>query len=138
MTDEENIDSFCSSLNVDFLDKLSVSAKDFFIDKSYLCLFQKYGKIEIAKIVLEHYNEIKTVADSLVVNTEKYGNIEYVDSDGKKVNKHKLSFRKFKNGCILEGYESLKRLGVVTVPVIPLKDIPIVRDEFIDTLRNFP
>jgi dihydroorotase len=61
MTDEENIKSFCSSLNVDFLDKLSVSAKDFFIDKSYLCLFQKYGKI---KIVLEHYNEIKTVAVS--------------------------------------------------------------------------
>ena len=138
MSDEENIKVFCSTLNVDFLDKLSVSAKEFFIDKSYNCLFQKYGKIELAKIVLEHYNEIKTVADSLVVNTENYGNIEYVDSDGKKVNKHKLSFRKFKNGCILEGYESLKRLGVVTVPVIPLKDIPIVRDEFIDTLRNFP
>jgi len=50
--DLEIIKEFCKNLNTDLLKDLSPEAKKLFIDGSYTCLFQKYGNIKIAEIVL--------------------------------------------------------------------------------------
>jgi hypothetical protein len=105
------IKEFCKNLNTDLLKDLSPEAKKLFIDGSYTCLFQKYGNIKIAEIVLQYYGEIEKVSNSWVSKTK--------DDN-------------------LTGFESLKRLGVVTIPVIDPRYIKDLRNKFMNTLRGFP
>ena len=108
--EEEIVKEFCKTLNTDLLKHLSPSTKEFFIDSSYTCLFQKYGNIRIAEIILQYYGEIIKISDSWV----------------------------YQGDYKAKGFKSLKRLGVVTIPVIDPGDLPELRKEFINTLREFP
>jgi len=105
------IKEFCKTLDTDSLKDLSPEAKELFIDGSYTCLFQKYGNINIAEIVLQYYGEIEKVSNSWVSKTKDYN---------------------------LTGFKSLKRLGVVTIPVIDPLHIKDLRNKFMNTLRGFP
>lgn len=104
------IQKFCQTLDTKLLNHLSRTAQKLLIDACYTSLFQKHGKEEIAVKVLEHFGEIKRVSDSFVYT----GDFDFF------------------------GYQSLKRIGVVTIPVIPPKEIPDVRKQFLETLRQFP
>jgi hypothetical protein len=143
MSGKKIIDDFCKNLDPSLLNMLPPEIKEFFIDNSYTCLFQKYGNQAAAKVVLKYYDEIKELPRSFVVNTKKYGNIVYVDSSGKIVDKdtkRKPIFRMFtgEETRNMKSYDCLKRLGVVIIPVIKKEEIPGIRKEFINTLRNFP
>lgn len=143
MSGKKIIDDFCKNLDPSLLHMLPSEIKEFFIDNSYTCLFQKYGNQAAAKVVLKYYDEIKELPRSFVVNTKKYGNIVYVDSSGKIVDKdtkRKPIFRMFtgEETRNMKSYDYLKRLGVAIIPVIKKEEIPGIRKEFINTLRNFP
>jgi hypothetical protein len=99
MSGKKIIDDFCKNLDPSLLHMLPPEIKEFFIDNSYTCLFQKYGNQAAAKVVLKYYDEIKELPSSFVINTKKYGNIVYVDSSGKIVDKDtkkKTIFRMFR------------------------------------------
>ena len=106
----EIIRKFCKTLDTRLLDKLSHRAQQLLIDGSYTCLFQKYGNQKAAVIALQHFGEITESADSWV----------------------------YQGDFDLNGYQSLKRMGVVTIPVIPAEEIPEIRNKFLQTLRKFP
>lgn len=109
--DAKIIEEFCKNYqNTDLLKDLSPVAKELLIDGCYTCLFQKYGNIKIAEIVLQHYGELIKVSNSWVSKTKDN----------------------------LTGFKSLKRLGVVTIPVIDPREIKDLRNKFMDTLRGFP
>jgi hypothetical protein len=108
--DLQIIKEFCKTLLTDKLKNLSPEAKELLIDGSYTCLFQKYGNIKIAEIVLQYYGEIIKISNSWV----------YRGKDN------------------LTGFKSLKRLGVITIPVIDPREIKDLRNKFMDTLRGFP
>jgi hypothetical protein len=110
MKDSDIIELFCVNKNTELLDKLLPITKKLFIDSSYTCLFQKYGNIELAKKILLHYGEIKQLSNGVVYQ----GSYDYT------------------------GYQSLKRIGVVTIPILSAKDLPEIRKQFIQTLDSFP
>lgn len=108
--ESEIIQEFCDSLDVKLLNQLSQTTQNLLIQGSYTCLVQKYGNQQAAKVILEHFGEIEEIAGSIV----------------------------YKGNFDLDGYEALKRMGVVTIPVIPLNEIPSIRERFLKTLQNFP
>jgi hypothetical protein len=110
MEDVKNIKKFCKTLNPLYLDKLSLSSQSFFIDLSYSVLNQKIGKQEIAYIVLNHFNEVIKVDDYFV----------------------------YKGDYKEKGYQSLKRCGVVTIPILEKDEIDDYRLQFKDTIKKFP
>lgn len=104
------IRKFCHNLDTKLLDKLTQTTQNLLIQGSYICLAQKYGNQQAAIVILEHFGEIEEVAGTII----------------------------YKGSFDLEGYEALKRMGVVTIPVIPKNEISDIRERFLDTLRNFP
>ena len=108
---EDNLmKNFCKTLDTRFIDKLDYITQQLLIDASYTSLFQKYGNQNIAEIILQHFNEIKKISGSWI----------------------------YTGDFNLNGYQSLKRMGVVTIPVIPLQEIPAIRKRFHQTLLKFP
>ena len=104
------IDKFCKTLDTDLLKDISPKSKELLIDGSYTCLFQKYGNIKIAEIILQYYGEIIKISNSWISQGD----------------------------YSLTGFKGLKRLGVVTIPVIYPREIKDLRNKFMDTLRGFP
>lgn len=105
------IKKFCDTGDTRLLKNLSTATQKYLIDNAYTCLVQKYGNQTLSIILLEHYKEIMTVGEYIVYkgNTKK-----------------------------LSPYESLRRAGVVIIPVITPDELGDIKDEFIDTLRDFP
>ena len=108
--EEKIIEEFCKTLDTKLLKNISSETAEFFIDNSYSCLFQNYGNKEAAETILSFYKEIINVSGTWI------------------------SQKKYET----KGFKALKRVGVVTIPVIDPKDIPKIRQKFMDTLRDFP
>ena len=108
--EEKIVKDFCKTLNTDLLKDISPIAKELLIDSSYTCLFQKHGNIQVAETILQYYGEIIKISDSWISQGD-YN---------------------------IKGFKGLKRLGVVTIPVIDPSNLPELRKEFINTLREFP
>lgn len=108
--EEKIIQEFCKTLDTTLLKNISSETSEFFIDNSYTCLFQKYGNKAAAETILSFYKEIINVSGTWISQKN-----------------HET-----------KGFKALKRIGVVTLPVIDSKDIPKIREKFIDTLRDFP
>lgn len=109
------LEKFCSTKDAKFLDKLDEATKLLLIDTSYSCLYQKYGDLELAKIVLQYYGEISRISDTWVYS----------------------SMGSYKN--ISNSYQQLKRTGVTTIPVFLLpEDLQLYQKKFQETLLTFP
>ena len=65
MIDKDLINSFCSSRDTKYLNRLTEKAKKTLIEYSYNVLFQKNGNMDIAKLALKHFNEIDIIASDL-------------------------------------------------------------------------
>lgn len=105
-----DVEKFCETMDTKYLHELSDDTREFFIAMAYTCLSQKYGRQEIAKKVLLHYEEI-------------------IENNGYLIYKGKKE---------LTSLERLIRTGVTTIPVIDEKNISKYRQKFIQTLREFP
>jgi hypothetical protein len=110
MEDVKYIKKFCKTLDTLYLDKLSHSSKSLFIDLSYSVLNQKTGNQDIAYIILNHFNEVIKVDDYFV----------------------------YKGDYKETGYQSLKRCGVVTIPIVEKYEIDEYRLKFKNTIEKFP
>lgn len=144
MSDKELIKKFCTTKNTDYLNKISERSKKTLIDYSYTVLFQKYGNMEIAKLVLKHFNEIDIVYYKESENEARESK-KINKNDWKKLSKDEINgMRKNKSAIVYkgkgpnQGYESLKRRGFVTVEVFSKKDLEKIKKEYTKTMRSFP
>ena len=96
--------------NLAVLAGLSGPCKEILIDSCFTSLFQKAGNQALASNVLHYFGLLTTVAGSNVYIGPKEPH----------------------------AYQSLKRVGVAVVPVIPPKEIASIREAFKAELRGFP
>ena len=113
MSDIEKIEKYCTTFDTKLLNKITNTTKDILVDICFQCLFEKNGNMTVASRTLEYLGYIGRVANTWVYNME-------LPMDG------------------FDNYQKLKRVGVVTIPVIHPKKLTRYRQEFMDTLRNFP
>ena len=114
---ENYLNNFCSTRDTKFLDKLDESTKFLLIDAAYSCLYQKYGNLELAKIILQYYGEIIQIVGTWVYKGSK----------------------NFQNGTITDSYQQLKRTGVTTIPVFYNDaDLHLYQQKFQEILLTFP
>ena len=110
----EIIKLFCDTKDTKYLNELKDSTKQSLIYEAYTCLVQKYGNQELSKLILEYFGEIiqvKTDTDNYIVYTGTHN---------------------------LPTYESLRRVGVAVIRIIPPTLLDNIRKDFLDTLRQFP
>ena len=144
MIDKELINSFCSSGDTKYLNRLTEKAKKTLIEYSYIVLFQKNGNMDIAKSVLKHFGEIDIIKYKEGLNETRESR-KINKEDWKKLNKTQIEeMRKEKSAIVytgkqdIEGYESLKKRGFVTVEVLNKKQLEKIKKQYIETMRSFP
>lgn len=108
--DTKLIKKFCKTLDINILEQLSPTTVQLLINASFSVLFEKYGREDIALIVLRHFS---------LIYSHKYTNI-------------------YTSDYTLTGYEALMKIGVTTIPIFSLEELPNIRNLFISTLHNFP
>jgi len=107
-----NIKKFCKTLNTKYLKLLTSEQSNFFKKVSFRVLFQKEGNQNIAIIVLKHFGLIKQLENDVIIYT---GPDNFSDP-----------------------FINLERKGAAIIKIIPENQMTNVRQEYKQTLREFP
>jgi hypothetical protein len=144
MTDKELIKNFCSTKKTEYLKKISENAKKILIEYSYNVLFQKHGNMEIAKLALKHFGEIDIIKYKEGLNETRESR-KINKEDWKKLNKSQIEeMRREKSAIVytgkqdIEGYESLKKRGFVTIEIFNKKELEKIEKLYPKIMRGFP
>jgi hypothetical protein len=126
----ESLRKFCDTLDPKYLENLPEIYKKIMVRYSFQALWEKTGKLDISRLILQKFGQIKTIEDTYVIKERKRGQEREVEKT--------LKFDVYTGTHDLSPLDSLIAIGVATIPVISPEDLPGIREKFVKTLRGFP